>query len=160
MSLDERMSVEKFRELQAAAGAGKKGRQPESYVVSAAVDLAARYRWKARKFRESPFGVKGCPDLLLSSPTGVHVWAEAKRPATSRSPGGRVRPAQRAFLLEERSFLVPSCVFDAAFDLLPVFHAVDILAATDALLVHFGLIAGETPGPTEGETPSDVYPWR
>lgn len=148
-------------------------RQPESYVVSAAVELAALRKWKARKFRESPFGVKGCPDLLLTSPTGVHVWAEAKRPETTRSKRGRVRPAQREFLLDERSRCVPSCVFDEALDLEPVFASRTIeeaRAAADVLLLRFvpeagwlvpdSTLAGETPGPTEGERPSDGGSWR
>lgn len=95
-------------------------RVTEAQAERAVIELLELYGWQVRRMREDIHNRDGygIPDLLCTSGSGVQVWVEMKRPATSRNPRGRVRKAQREVLAEWRRRGVPCCVADGASEAL------------------------------------------
>jgi hypothetical protein len=92
----------------------------EAKVEQAVVDLFWRHHWEARRIREefhNPDG-RGMPDLLCTSPYGLQLWLEMKRPPSIRNKRGRVRKAQKELLVLWRTRGVPCCVIDEPLDCL------------------------------------------
>ncbi len=86
----------------------------EAQAQKAVRQLFELYGWEVLRMEEdwhNPDG-RGTPDLLCTSPHGLQLWLELKRPASSRNPRGRVRKAQRERLAEWRRRGVACCVVD------------------------------------------------
>jgi hypothetical protein len=85
----------------------------EAQAERAVCDLFELYGWDNVKLREDiTRGTPGLPDRLFTSPHGLQLWVEMKRPATKRNPKGHVRKAQKERLIEWRKRGVPCCVAD------------------------------------------------
>ena len=85
----------------------------EAQAQRAVRELFELHGWEVLKTEEDRFrGVPGLPDLLCTSPCGLQLWVEMKRPASSRNPRGRVRKAQREGLTEWRRRGALCCVVD------------------------------------------------
>jgi hypothetical protein len=85
----------------------------EKQSQKAVRELFELYRWDVVKLEEDRFaGAQGMPDLLCTSPHGLQLWIEMKRPASKLNPKGHVRKAQKARLIEWRRRGVPCCVAD------------------------------------------------
>jgi hypothetical protein len=90
----------------------------EAQAQRAVRELFELHGWEVAKTEEDRFrGVPGLPDLLCTSPYGLQLWIEMKRPASSRNPRGRVRKAQRERLTCWRRRGVLCCVLEQADDL-------------------------------------------
>lgn len=86
----------------------------EAQSQRAVADLFRLYGWEVRRMEEDWHNGdgRGIPDLLCTSPHGLQLWIEIKRPMSSRNPKGRVRAAQKALLTEWRRRGVLCCVAD------------------------------------------------
>lgn len=110
----------------------------EAQAQAAVRDLFRLHGWQVLKTEEDRFrGIRGLPDLLCTSPTGVQLWVECKRPPSSRNPRGHVRKAQRELLAEWRRRGVPCLVADGADEHVQVIAGSSDTphACVDALLV-------------------------
>jgi len=89
----------------------------EKQAQKAVRELFELYKWEVVKLEEDRFaGEQGIPDLLCTSPQGLQLWVECKRPASKLNPQGRVRKAQKARLIEWRMRGVPCCLADGVGD--------------------------------------------
>jgi len=89
----------------------------EKQAQKAVVDLFRLYGWSVDVMQEDVrVGSRGIPDLLCTSPHGLQVWLEMKKPASKLNPRGRVRKAQKARLIEWRRRGVACCVADGVGD--------------------------------------------
>jgi hypothetical protein len=85
----------------------------EAQAQKAVKQLFEAYGWTVDVMQEDVrVGSQGIPDLLCTSPHGLQLWVEMKKPASSRNPRGRVRKAQRERLTEWRRRGVACCVAD------------------------------------------------
>lgn len=102
---------------QVAALAPAKRRQPERAALKPIDQLFTLHGWRIdRPVEDITRGIPGLPDRLYTSPAGLQLWVEGKRPATKKNPRGRVRPAQKRWLAEMRCRDVPGLVADNVGD--------------------------------------------
>lgn len=86
----------------------------EAQTERAVIELFELYHWEVRRIREDIHNRDGygLPDLLCTSPHGLQLWVEMKRPPSVRNPRGHVRKAQRELLAAWRRRGVPCLVAD------------------------------------------------
>lgn len=83
----------------------------EAQLQSATAEFFEYHGWCVERMSEDHIvGTPGVPDLHATSPYGLEVWLEMKRPATKRNPEGHVRGSQKSWLSRHRSLNVACCV--------------------------------------------------
>lgn len=106
-------ATQRMTPAEVAALAPKKRRQPEKAALAAVDDLFRLNGWRVDRIEEDMIrGTRGLPDRLYTSPIGLQLWVEGKRPPSRNNPRGRVRAAQIQVLAEFRHRKVPCCVVD------------------------------------------------